>query len=528
MLKRLLPYLFLLLWVVTPSCRRAEINLSDRNRELVKELLTKLDSTDVYAAKAEEKIQALKIQLPGETLQKEYAIYYNLAEEYVSHSVDSSLIYLDKSYQTACRMGNDSLRFKAEMARSSVFSDAGYYTEALEILQSIPRKYVKGKLAIQYYSAWSMLYHGLYTEFNEPEDFREKYRHLYNVYRDSLLDVADKNSVIYLRNMEKKAARAGNIADARRYNAIRFSLLEDPKSAGYATCLYDRFAIAYLYEHKLTEDAIADLLQSAILEVENSNQNIASLLRVEALLISFNDANAAKKVSDYYYTSLLKFGSKKRLLDGVEQTIKINDRNFQHLLRKNRQIQATLFIISLLLVALMFTLVVINNSRVKITRLTEDLKRSDDITKRYVGVMFQLYSSYIKRLDVFRTKIHSSLKRGHVDQALEATSPSGEIAAEERKELFHNFDTAFVDIFPDYIQTVNNCLKPEEVIEPKKTEILTTELRIQALIKLGIEDSTQIAEMMHCSVKTVYNLRSRLKSRLAIPEEDFNRIIANL
>ena len=185
-------------------------------------------------------------------------------------------------------------------------------------------------------------------------------------------------------------------------------------------------------------------------------------------------------------------------------------------------------IISLLLAVLVFALVVVYRSRTRITALTENLKRSDDITKKYVGVMFQLYSSYIKRLDVFRTRIHSSLKRGHIDQALEATSPSGETDAEERKELFHNFDTAFMDIFPDYIQTVNACLKPEERIEPKKTEILTTELRILALIKLGIEDSTQIAEMMHCSVKTVYNLRSRLKSRLAISEEEFKQKMAEL
>lgn len=528
MRKRLLPYIIIALLAGTTACRKADINLSPGNSELVKELLTKLDSTDVYAARADRKIQALKDQLPGDTPQEEYALCMDLAREYANHLVDSSMFFYEKAVQTAGGMADKEKLFGAQMSQANILSNTGFHHEAYEILTSLPRKAMKGQLLVAYYSGWSTLYHGLYTDFNEPEAFREKYREKYNSYRDSLLAVADTSSMVYLRSIEKKEARAGNFAEARRYNALRFARIEDPRSAEYATCLYDRFAISYLYERSITDKDVEDLLQSAILEVENANQDIASLLRVEALLIGFNEMDAAKKVSDYYYSSLLEFGSRKRLLGGVSQTVKINDRNFQSLQRKNRQIKETLVAISLLLVILAFTLVGINNSRMKITRLTENLKRSDDITKRYVGVMFQLYSSYIKRLDVFRTRIHSNLKRGHVEQALEATSPSGEIAAEERKELFHNFDTAFVDIFPDYIQTVNACLKPEEQIDPKKTEILTTELRILALIKLGIEDSTQIAEMMHCSVKTVYNLRSRLKSRLAIPEDEFNKIIANL
>ena len=85
-----------------------------------------------------------------------------------------------------------------------------------------------------------------------------------------------------------------------------------------------------------------------------------------------------------------------------------------------------------------------------------------------------------------------------------------------------------MDIFPDYVEVVNSCLKPAEKIVPKRTEILSNELRILALIKLGIEDNAEIASVLHCSVKTVQNLRSILKARLAISEKEFNTIISNL
>lgn len=93
---------------------------------------------------------------------------------------------------------------------------------------------------------------------------------------------------------------------------------------------------------------------------------------------------------------------------------------------------------------------------------------------------------------------------------------------------FKNFDSAFVEIYPDFIEIVNSCLKPECKIVPKKTEILNNELRILALIKLGIEDSNEISEILICSVRTVYNLRASFKARLAIPEKQFKSIISEL
>ena len=251
-------------------------------------------------------------------------------------------------------------------------------------------------------------------------------------------------------------------------------------------------------------------------------------MRVETLLLYLNEVNAAKKVSDYYYSSLLKYGSRRRLIEGVEQTVKINNRNNHFLQRRERQIKIALALISVLTIILVFTIIRIYRTKRKVTMLKDNLLRSGKISKDYVGEFFRLYSSYMNRLDLFRTKIHATLKKGNTEQALDLTTPSGDIASEERKELFHNFDTAFVAIFPDFIKTVNDCLKPENRIVPKKTEILNTELRILALIKLGIEDTAELAKMLHCSIKTVYNLRSVFNSRLAISEKDFKRRLSEL
>lgn len=517
-----------LLLAASVPCMGVEIQKTQRSDALIKELLTKLDSTDVYAARKEKSIDALKSKLPGNTPEERYALYCDISVMYSNYLVDSSIVYMEKAVRLSKEIKNDNLRIRGELSLSNLLADSGFYTEAHEILSTVNRKTLDQSLLIPYYRAKANLLHKLYSSSYEPADYRKKYRAEYNTYRDSLLAMTDTTSDLFLQNIEKKEARAGNIAQARKYNAIRMSRIKDKKSASYATCLYDRFVISYLYERRITGEAIDDVLESAIIEVEQSNKNIASLLRVEAILLYLDEINAAKKVSDYYYYSLLKFGSRRRIIEGVELTLKINDRNLKSLEKRDNEIKIALVLIFLLLIVLMFTLLKINSTRLKITRLNDNLEQSGRISKGYVGVVFRLYSSYIKRLENFRLKIHTSLKKGQIDQALELTSPLGDNAAEERRELFHNFDTAFVDIFPDFIATVNSCLKPDAQIAPKKTEILNTELRILAIIKLGIEDSAKIAEMLHCSVKTVYNLRSGLKGRLSIPEEQFYKKISEL
>ena len=510
------------------SCDKEKLPHTDRTGDLVRELLVRMDSTDVYASKKESEIEALKQGLPGETAQESFHLYYDIAMAFSNNVADSALFYLEKAVQLAKASGVDTLWQEAQIALSAQLSEYGYSLEAHETISTVPREKLEGRLLVRYYRAMALLYRNVYSDYKEPRSFRRKYREQFAIYRDSIMMVADTLSIEYLRSVERKEARVGNIAEAKRYNDLRMSIIEDHHSAAYATCLYDRFAIAYLYEQRLTGEAFDNLLESAIIEVENSNQDIASLLRVESLLNSNNEVKAAKKISDYYFSSLQRLGSRRRVVDGIEQTIKINDRNFQLIQRRNKELWLAITLISLLLITLVFTLVKINRSRLKIIALKDNLERSDRISKSYIGVAFQLYSSYIKRLDLFRTKINSSLRKGHTEQAIELTSPSGEIASEERRELFQNFDRAFVDIFPNYIEVVNSCLKPEERIVPKRTEILSNELRILALIKLGIEDNAEIAGMLHCSVKTVQNLRSILKARLAIPEKEFNLIISNL
>ena len=524
---KMLRFALLLVALLALSCQREQRLHTERTAGLVKELLTKLDSADVYAARKEAEIEIHKLRLrDAYTYREKYDILYDVANLYAHHTLDSSLVYFEKAADVARQARDERLRMSVDIRRSTMLTIGGFYMAAAEILNSLPRKELLGFQIVAYYNAWSSLYHELYTSPYEPDFFKAEYRNRCDVYRDSLLSVADTMSVYYLRNKERMAAKVGEFEAARRYNAIRIA--NAPDSYAYATCLYDRYMLAFQYEGAVTGKDIDDLLEATIIEFENCNRDVNSMLRVVSFLNDIGEVEDAKKISDYYYDSLLKFGSRKRLLECGMEAMSVNEENFILLRRKNRESVIAIIFISLMAIVLLFAMFKLNRSHRRISALKDNLQQSGKISKGYLGAVFKLYSSYIKRLETFRGKIYSTLKKGNIEQTLELASPSKDVISEERKNLFHHFDTAFVDIFPDFIEVVNSCLKPEMTITPKRTEVLNNELRIIALIKLGIQDNEEIAEMLHCSVKTVMNLRAIFRSRLVVSEEHFNKVISEL
>ena len=116
---------------------------------------------------------------------------------------------------------------------------------------------------------------------------------------------------------------------------------------------------------------------------------------------------------------------------------------------------------------------------------------------------------------------------GHIDEVRQLTK-SPELSHAEIKELYANFDRIFLQIYPDFVADFNKLLRPEERIELKKNELMNTELRIYALVRLGLNDSVKISRFLHCSVQTVYNTRLRIRNKAIVPREDFANIVQSL
>ena len=156
-----------------------------------------------------------------------------------------------------------------------------------------------------------------------------------------------------------------------------------------------------------------------------------------------------------------------------------------------------------------------------------ELSESNQIKEEYIGRFIKLCSTYIDKLDAYRRMVSKKISAGQAGELLKIVR-SQDALGMEVKELYDNFDSAFLQLFPDFVKKFNELLQDGEPVLPKKGELLNTELRIFALIRLGIEDSSQIAEFLRYSVNTIYNYRAKVKNKARVSREDFESLVCKI
>ncbi|MNE71853.1 hypothetical protein D3C80_1677560 [compost metagenome] len=150
---------------------------------------------------------------------------------------------------------------------------------------------------------------------------------------------------------------------------------------------------------------------------------------------------------------------------------------------------------------------------------------AEKIKEEYIGYSFHINSKYIDKIERFKKNIDQNLTTRKFDEIklhLNRIDPK-----KEREELYHGFDKVFLRLFPHFITNFNSLFKEEDQIKLSGIELLNTELRIFALIRLGITDNEKIAQILDFSVNTIYSYKTRIKNRSLVPNEDFeDRIMA--
>lgn len=519
----------LLLPIIISSCKDGGVNTTPE-RQLVADLLSRIDSAKVYRNRKEADLEEKKHQLAAadSTSREWLSLCIKIARHYGNYIADSCLVYCNKAISRAEAIDDKEMLLNANLEKLGILNRTGYFVESGMIMEPIKLSDFPDDEHWRYYSMWADYYHSIYVSTPRESEYRALFTQSYNSYRDSMLALLSPDDSRVLREMEKIAGREGRTDEALKYNDMRLERLGEDNLQERALALYDRNAIYRNYMKRPIADHVEFLLESAILDIVCANQNIASLRFVEEYLISEGDVSSAKIVSDYYYSAMMRYGSRTRLLDALDMSMRINDDYSRMLTRQKRLIQAGFVGIVILLAFILLILRQVLESRRHIKSLNQNLERSSKTALSYVLGFFNLYSSYISRLLSLRSKINVNVRRGNYDYVLSITDPSKDITGEELKSMYTSFDSAFLDICPDYVEKFNALLRPECRITPKSDEKLTMELRIFAIIKLGITDSSKISELLHCSIKTVYNKRSELNSKLAVKKEDFMTKLAKI
>ena len=158
--------------------------------------------------------------------------------------------------------------------------------------------------------------------------------------------------------------------------------------------------------------------------------------------------------------------------------------------------------------------------------MRNNLKIANDTKEVYISQFLSLCSIYMDKLNQFSNIVNRKISAGKIDDLYKITK-SGKLIEEQSKEFYEVFDNAFLNIYPTFIENVNELLQPDQQITLKDEEKLNTELRILALMRLGIDDSSRIAQMLNYSINTIYTYRNKLKNK-AVDRDNFEKNIMKI
>jgi len=163
----------------------------------------------------------------------------------------------------------------------------------------------------------------------------------------------------------------------------------------------------------------------------------------------------------------------------------------------------------------------------QLNELNAKLSQTNVIREQYVSLFMDLCAAYIEKLNRFRSTVILKIKAKQIDDLLRVANNNARPSEAEMKELFFNFDTAFLKLYPDFINKFNSLLQPGKEILPRQNELLNTDLRIFALIRMGITDSNKIATLLFYSPQTIFNHRTQVRNR-AQNRDTFEQDLMNI
>ena len=527
--------------------------------ESLDSLLNVLDKTikeaDTYVQIKENKLHELKKEArktPPVSVER-YHLNNDIYLEYKAYSSDSALHYLNENMLLARQLNDKERELKIQLELSYLLSSIGMYMEAADILNSIDRQTLPSSLLGYYYTCYEHVYFEAGAAQPRYKMFASRYAKLSHAYRDSMQVTLDPSSATYLWLRETQLREAGKYDEALEFSDRRLA----EASFGtpqYALVAYQRFRLFESMGKK--DEHLYYLVLSAISDVRSAIKEQSSLMvlaqelnRKGDLKRAYDYINFSWEISQFYKTRL-------RSWMNITPLSMING-NYQDIIKQqNRELLIYIACVALLALLLVIALIYIYrqmkalsiakkglqevnerlfslneeleevNRHLRSTNL--ELSESNLIKEAYIARFFKLCSVYVDRLQAYRKLVNKKLQRGQVAELLKMTHLSNDIVTVEVQELYANFDSAFLHLFPNFVESLNALLLPDEQIVLKPDELLNTELRIFALIRLGIKDSSQIAELLHYSVNTIYNYRSRVKTKARVSRDDFEDLVAKI
>lgn len=511
-------------------------------QSVVDSILVELDNVILHSDSYEsEKLSRIEIayrdarqsELMPET---QYEAYRRLYSEYEYYDSDSAIHYINKLIDIATEMRRNDWINMSIVYKARSLSVAGLYSEAIDLINNVDKSQFSPAQLVEYYKTIENTY-VYHSEYAQDSRYSPEYMLKAETYRDSAMAQMRKGTFWHTTSEAQGLIRAGHYLQAIDLLSAH---LKDyhPDTREYAVIVS---SLAYAYElNNEPEMRMICLAKSAMADIQGVVKENTALRQLAEMLYAKGDIERANKYLKKSLQDANEFNARMRNIQSSKM-MPLIDASYQAIVDKqNQHLKIVLTIVGILslflLIAVFYIfrqmkqlrrtgnkLVNVNTElqqlnaeltavNAKQQQTNTSLTEANVIKEEYIGRFLQLCSTYISEMESYRKMLSRKAATGRADDVFKAIK-STQFINDSLREFYQSFDTSFLNIFPTFVDRFNELLPEDERIVLKQDERLNTELRIFALIRLGITDSQKIASFLRCSITTIYTYRSKLKNR---------------
>lgn len=535
------------------------------------QLDTYLDNNKLYIEKKEKQISKCRQQLHSSTNdQQRYNASIELFYEYKSYKYDSAYSYANKSLHLAQKLNNH--RYIVEANRGIVFCllSSGLFKEAFDVIEKIDIDSIPQDERIEYYSLYSRLCYDI-ADFNQEEPFHSQYIAKGSIYSDSLISLLPSQSLKWQYATAQKQMKQRQYTDAIE----SFSQLLQRKDIDPHTEAIVSSSLGWLHYNHQKEFAMTYLIRAAIGDIRSATKETTALRVLASLLYEYGDIDRAYNYVRIALEDADFYNARHRKIE-VSSILPIIEQDHFNIVKeqRNRLIWFVAIVSLLFLLLLVATLIIYKqvkklrlarrtieernnqlqqsnnqlsevnsqlsevNSRVsevnsqlsevnsKLSEVNSQLSEVNKIKDEYIGYSFYINSEYIDKIEnLYKMANRKIAARQYEDLR---TSFKEVNLNKERDNMYASFDETFIKLFPTFIDSYNKLFAPEEQTRSSNDKSLTPEMRIFALIRLGICETERIAKFLNYSIHTINTYKTRVKNKSIVSNELFETKIMEI
>ena len=546
-MKRSLLYILFLLLPTTLSA-------GSKTQQLRQKLDNLLEQRKALIDNKNKDINRLKKNLTtSENTLKRLQTYEQLFEEYYVFQFDSAMTYLNKGIKLAKETQNTYYYNSNTISKAELLSIGGLYSEAIHEIEQVDTTGLDKAQHFEYYFSLFRI-HTYWADFCNDKTYTPTHRLKAQEYLKKAMPFCDETAKTYEYYLGEYAVFVLNNPQAARAHYVKAIKQLPQNSRFYAMSC---FALSGSYGNEgNTEKQEEFLLLSSIADIENCTMENFALQNL-AMYIFEHNKDELDLAQQYIQTALEDahfYNNRLRIIE-ISSKLPVIVSSYQQTLNQRNKVQMTAIIaISLLLLFLLSAVFYIVKQTKRLSLQQQELQKNNnqlselntqqkelntqlhDLNallvdtnrkrERLAKLYIDLCAKYIARLKKQQTLVKRKIKANQTTELLSQLS-SERLSKEDAATFLSRFDKAFLDLYPDFTEELNSLLLPEGQIQNKSTDELTTEQRIMALIRLGVKESAEIADLLFYSPQTIYNYRSVLKGK-AINKETFEEEVMKL